>query len=83
MQRFAIDLQLHAETYHYEIELVHDLVRQQAAIRREQLTADGKALYKLSDGEVRLYGDDPSATPRTTFPFGRKRSFLPDMEPPP
>lgn len=33
------------------------------------------------DGEVRLYGDVPSPAPRTRFPFGRKRSFLPDLEP--
>ncbi|AUX40687.1 uncharacterized protein SOCE26_020880 [Sorangium cellulosum] len=81
VQRFAIDMELDAETYHYELEIVHDLTRQQASIRREQLTADGKALYEALDGDVRLYGDNPTGAPRTRFPFGRKRSFLPDMEP--
>ncbi|WP_437962283.1 AAA family ATPase (plasmid) [Sorangium sp. So ce119] len=81
VQRFAIDLKLNAETYHYEIEIVHDVARQQASIRREQLTVDGKALYEALDGDVHLYGDSPTGAPLASFPFGRKRSFLPDMEP--
>jgi predicted ATPase len=81
VQRFAMDMQIDGAAYHYEIEIVHDVARRLASIRHEQLTADGKALYELIDGEVRLYGDDPRADPPTSFPFGRKRSFLPDMEP--
>ncbi|WP_437726412.1 AAA family ATPase [Sorangium sp. So ce861] len=81
VQRFAIDMDLDAETYHYEIEIVHDIARQQASIRREKLACSGKTLYEALDGDVRLYGDRPMGAPRTSFPFGRKRSFLPDMEP--
>ena len=42
-------------------------------------------LYESKDGEVRIYGDvpRPDRTPRVNFPFGRKRSFLPDIEPRP
>ncbi|WP_437511376.1 AAA family ATPase [Sorangium sp. So ce1099] len=81
VQRFAIGMELNAEPYHYELEIVHDVARQQASIRREQLTVGGMVLYEALDGDVRLYGDRPSGAPRTSFPFGRKRSFLPDMEP--
>jgi predicted ATPase len=81
VQRFAIDVQLGAERYHYELEIIHDLVRRLGSVRHERLTVDGKVLYESIDGEVRLFGDDPSSSPRTRFPFGRKRSFLPDLEP--
>lgn len=81
VQRLAIDLQLDAETYHYEIEILHDTARRQASIQREQLTIGGRALYESIDGEVLLYGDDSHSAPRTRFPFGRKRSFLSDIEP--
>lgn len=39
-------------------------------------------IYENRDGEVRIFGDEPRADglPHTNFPFGRKRSFLPDIE---
>ncbi len=37
-------------------------------------------LYELIDGEVRLYGDEPTSEPRTKFPFNRRSSFIPELE---
>jgi len=83
VQRFAIDVRCGADTYTYTLELQHDTTRLTASIHGEQLTLAGRVLYENKDGEVRIYGDTPLADgkPRTNFPFGRKRSFLPDIEP--
>lgn len=85
VQRFAVDVQHGTDTYTYVLLLQHDLVRLTAHIHSEQLLLDGRVLYENKDGEVRIYGDTPRADskPRTNFPFGRKRSFLPDIEPRP
>jgi energy-coupling factor transporter ATP-binding protein EcfA2 len=80
LQRFGLDVRLGEKTYSYELEVAHDLVRQQPAVRLERLSLGGQTLYEAAEGEVRLYGDTPSPTPRTHFPFGRKRSFIPDLE---
>jgi predicted ATPase len=80
-QKFAMDVELNAAIYRYELELAHDRQRRLATIHRERLTSDGKPLYELSDGEVRLYGDAPGEEPHTRFSFSRKRSFLPEIEP--
>lgn len=82
VQRFAIDLQLGAEEYGYEIEIVHDPVRRVPSISYERLDAGGKALYNFGGGEVHLYGDDPQVFPRQSFPFGHKRSFLSELDTP-
>jgi predicted ATPase len=83
VQRFGLDLQLGSEAYRYELELIHDVDRRSASVRREHLSAGDDVLYESAEGEVRLYGDDPAPAPRTAFNFTRKRSFLPDMEPRP
>ena len=80
VQRFAMDLELSGDVYHYELELLHDLTRRVASIRREQLLTNGGMLYESADEEVRLFGDAPETGPRTRFPFGRKRSFLPELD---
>lgn len=82
IQRFAIDVEVGAHTYSYSLELQHDMERQTASILEEQLTLGRQVLYENKNGEVRIYGDVPRADgeARTVFPFGRKRSFLPDIE---
>jgi predicted ATPase len=80
VQRLVMDLASAGQEYRYTIEILHDPVRRVAAIQREQLLANGLALYESSEEEVRLYGDDPKPAPRTRFPFGRKRSFLPELD---
>lgn len=81
VQRFELDVQLDGGLYHYELEILHEPKRRLASIHRELLTFSAKPLYESSDGEVRLYGDEPSANPSTSFPFGRKHSFLASLEP--
>lgn len=80
VQKLGFDLESGDETYRYELEITHDVDRRLASIRREQLLVGGLPIYESVDGEVRLYGDVPAAAPHTRFPFGRKRSFLPDLE---
>ncbi|MRG90794.1 AAA family ATPase [Polyangium spumosum] len=80
VQRFGLDVEVDNESYRYELEIVHNTERRLASIRRERLESGGKVLYENLDGEVHLHGDDASDEPRTSFPFNRKRSFLPDME---
>lgn len=82
-QRFALEFQLGTDRYRYELELVHDRRRRVPTIALERVALQGdisRSLYEIKDGKVHLYGDHPSPSPRTTFDFGRKRSFLPDLE---
>ncbi len=82
VQRFVIDVQSGSDIYTYALELQHDRTRLTASIQREQLRLGSQILYENEDGEIRMYGDvqRPDGKPRTNFPFGRKRSFLPDIE---
>jgi len=82
IQAFAIDVQCGADIYTYALELQHDPARLTASIHCEQLRRGEQLLYENRDGEVRIFGDEPrvDGLPHTTFPFGRKRSFLPDIE---
>jgi hypothetical protein len=82
VQRFGVEVQLGAETYRYELEVSHDVGRRLPSIRREQLSVGGRRLYEANESVVCLYGDDPDPDdPGARFPFNRKRSFLPDLEP--
>lgn len=79
-QRFSVDLEIGEDLYRYSLEIVHDLRLRQPEIARERLLFGEELLYEAVDGEVHLYGDDPTPQPRTRFPFNRKRSFIPDLE---
>lgn len=79
-QRFSIELQVGADTFKYELELLHDTTRRTTTIHRERLSAGGNLLYEQAERHIHLHGDDPSPAPRTSFPWGGKRSFLPDLE---
>lgn len=81
VQRFGLDLSVGTETFHYTLEIAHDLARRVPQVRCERLAASGETLYEAIDGDVRLFGDRPRPEPRTQFPFGRKRSFLAGIEP--
>ncbi len=83
VQRFALEMHIGEESFRYELEIGHDVIRKFALTRLERLTANGDKLYECIDGEVRLYGDGgtEAGVPRLSFPFNRKRSFVPDMEP--
>ncbi|HEY3358891.1 MAG TPA: AAA family ATPase [Polyangia bacterium] len=46
----------------------------------EELRGEGGLLYRAGSGKAELYGDRPSAAPRTTIPFDRRRSFIASLE---
>jgi len=82
VQRFEIDIRNGSDTYTYALELQHDRRLLTPSIQSERLRLGDQILYEHQDGEIRMYGDTqrPDGRPRTNFPFGRKRSFLPDIE---
>lgn len=82
IQRFAIDVQSGPDTYCYLLELQHDTSRLTAAILTEELRLGERVLYENREGEVRIFSDTTGTDgkPFASFPFGRKRSFLPDIE---
>lgn len=81
-QRFELDVvDANGSQHAYALEVRHDAHSREAVIVDETLRADGDLLYRLADGEVQLFGDDANKEPRAAFPFGSKRSFLPQLEP--
>ncbi|WP_438001705.1 AAA family ATPase [Sorangium sp. So ce185] len=81
-QRFEIDVTSEWGVFRYALCVAHDLDRGEAAIASEEVTLDGKPLYRFAEREVQLYGDDHSPA-RDTFSFSPRRSFLASMEPRP
>jgi len=83
VQRFTFDVRRGPETYTYVLELEHDMRRQITSVLGEELSRVGtrgnQVLYDNVHGKVRLFPDLPGE-PHTAFPFGSKRSFLPDIE---
>jgi len=78
-QKFEFDIRVGDHTYTYRLELEHDTKKQSASMLGDQLRLGQRVLYENVHGEVRLYGIP--GEPRTSFPFGRKRSFIPELEP--
>ena len=64
----------------YELATVHSPDGRHVSVQNEQLRADGKVIYRLTGGEVQLFGDKPSVKPSTAFPFVSTRSFIPLLE---
>ena len=63
----------------YRLEIRHDQALKNAVVD-EKLTSEGQLLYRLSNGQVELFGDQPSSKPRASFPVDARRSFLPILE---
>lgn len=76
-QILEVDADGGTEHFHYRLSVRLDANR--GAVD-EELLANGALLYKAAGGKVELYGDLPSATPRTVIPFDRRRSFLSALE---
>lgn len=81
-QRFEIDVESEWGTFRYSLHLTYDEKRSVVLIATEQVTLDGKPLYRFADGEVQLYRDDHTPA-RETFSFTPSRSFLASLEPKP
>jgi predicted ATPase len=79
-QRFELEHTVKDGTYKYHLELKHVQKDRTVQIKLETLLFNQSLLYEFREGEVRLFGDNPSQQPRTSFPFDRARSFLPMLE---
>jgi predicted ATPase len=78
-QHFDFDVSVGENTYTYILELEQDTRKHTAAITLEQVNFLGRSLYHNDSKGVTINSDNgPLPLPR--FPFGRKRSFLPDIE---
>ncbi|MBL8914953.1 MAG: AAA family ATPase [Archangium sp.] len=80
LQAFDLEYDVKDGHFTYRLDLIHAPTTRTVRIAVESLSLDGKLLYECRDGEVRLFGDNPGPSPRTTFPFDRTRSFLPLLE---
>jgi ABC-type dipeptide/oligopeptide/nickel transport system ATPase subunit len=84
VQRIEMDVEASGAVYTYSLEIIHsEKAEGVPLVHEEQLTVDGRTLYRLAGGEVQLFGDIPAPQPRTSFPFAATRSFLPLLEPRP
>jgi hypothetical protein len=57
---------LDGETLRYRLEIEHERKTKRARIMLEELTTDGKPLFRCQQGQVRLYRDDHSEGPTFT-----------------
>ncbi len=83
VQKIEIEVELpNGLVYLYRLEIKHSDDRRDASVD-ERLSLGGEDLYRLTNGEVQLFGDPPAKTPRIHFPVDPRRSFLPILEPRP
>ncbi|WP_437785727.1 AAA family ATPase [Sorangium sp. So ce1097] len=81
-QRFEIDVASEWGVFRHALRVAHEPDRGEATIASEEVTLDGKPLYRFADREVQLYRDD-HAPAGDAFSFSPRRSFLASMEPRP
>jgi predicted ATPase len=81
-QRFELDVETERGMMRYALLLAHNLEEQTVALVTEELTVDGKLLYRFAEGEVHLQDeDDKGGLVKGTIPFAAHRSFLASFEP--
>lgn len=80
VQRIELEAEESGSLYSYSLAIQQDPSGKAPQVQEERLAADGQLLYRIADGHVHLYGDDPTSEPRTSFPFIPTRSFLPLLE---
>jgi energy-coupling factor transporter ATP-binding protein EcfA2 len=83
LQTFEIELSdpESRSSFKYRLSLRHDLERQLVSIDSELLSEGGALLYRFQNGEVELFGDQPTAAARARIAFRGQRSFLSNIEP--
>lgn len=81
-QQIELDVASEWGTFRYALRVAHDLERDEATIASEEVTLEGRPLYRFADKEVQLYRDDHTPA-RDTFSFSPRRSFLASLEPTP
>jgi len=79
-QRVEIEVDIETDSFTYVLEVSHDPGARTTKIQQEDLRANGQMLYRLSGGEVQLFGDDPLPEPRTRFEIDARRSFIPMLQ---
>jgi predicted ATPase len=80
-QRFELDLRgFEGTLFHYELVVRHDESSRRAVVEREAVSTNGALLYEHTGEEIRLFVDEPTATPRMVFPGDPRRSFLPLLQ---
>jgi predicted ATPase len=76
-QTFEIDVDRGGESLRYRLSIQSE--RGRASIG-EELRSTAGLLYRAEAGRVELFGDSPSAAPRATIPYDRRRSFIASLE---
>jgi predicted ATPase len=66
LQVFELEVALDGDTFTYRLEVEHQRSTRRARILLERLTAEGKALFECTAGEVQLYRDNHSPGPSFT-----------------
>ncbi|MBN1655986.1 MAG: AAA family ATPase [Deltaproteobacteria bacterium] len=80
-QTFEIEVEHESELFKYILEIDHakgPSETRTTTIAREEVTHEGKPLFRFAQGRVELYKDDYSRGP--SFEFSNKRSFLANIE---
>ncbi|MFL6209958.1 MAG: AAA family ATPase [Pyrinomonadaceae bacterium] len=80
-QRIELEVNGNGGTYHYHLELLHDLSLDTVTIKREMVQYDSRTLFLYENGMVQLHNNEGKHG--TQFHFRGARSFLPQLEPRP
>jgi len=83
-QRFEMEVIGRGGTpFRYELLVLHEEKTRRSVVEHETVSSSGALLYEQVNGEVRLFGDEPTHAPRTAFPSDPRRSFLSVLQPRP
>jgi len=77
-QRIEIDIGGVHGSYHYSLELSHNLAMDTVLVERESVKHDSRTIFLFEDGVVHLFKNE--GVLGTQFPFRGTRSFLPQLE---
>lgn len=78
IQRFELEIDGNGGVYLYLLEVEHNRKTSTAVVRKEQVSFNGKPIFRYEDRRVHLYTDDGLLD--TTFPADPRRSFLAILE---
>jgi predicted ATPase len=78
-QVFEVELDVEGRSFTYRV-IIGLRGNEPRPVLTEHLTCDGAKLYEAIEGEVKLFGDPPTAQARATFHLDRRRSFIAALE---
>jgi len=79
VQRFGLSATIEGKTFHYTLEVEHELYKKLCRVKKEALLIDSRPLFELEDGTARLFRDDFSKGPE--YPFDWSQSGLSSLQP--